>query len=137
MLSRRHFLKLAGLGAAGLGLGLKPAALPLRLVATGRSVSPALLAAFTDSTGSLVHLDFLEDRGSIARHDLAVVPSHQLTGFIRESRVRPLGRLALPFAFEQRAYDPLNAFSLPAARGAIGINVRRTAPPASWAEFFD
>jgi spermidine/putrescine-binding protein len=38
---------------------------------------------------------------------------------------------------EQRLYDPFNTFSLPAARGAIGINARGAPLPTSWAEFFE
>ena len=67
--------------------------------------------------------------------DLVIVPAHALTDLIRRGLVRefePLPALALP----QRPYDPLNAFSLPAGRGAVGILSRGLAPPASWADFF-
>jgi hypothetical protein len=51
--------------------------------------------------------------------------------------VRELNRLSPGAALEQRAYDPLDAFSLPAAQGAIGINARGLTPPSTWVEFFE
>ncbi len=151
-LSRRRFIKLVGLGGAGLALGLqsRPAMpAPLRLLAAPRSIASTTLTAFTASTGAPVALsgaDFAqharrgrvsgEENAPLAEYDLVTVPAHTLFSFIRRGLVRELGPISTPLPLEQRAYDPLNTFSLPAARGVIGVNARGIAPPTSWAEFF-
>ncbi len=141
-LSRRSFLRLLGLGGAGLALGLRPgwastrlAPAALRLLATRRSVSSPAIAAFTNATGVPVKLE-LGSSSDLAGYDLAIVPAHTLTGLIRRGLVRELDPILFTPPPGQRAYDPFSAFSLPAARGVIGINSRHVGPPASWAEFF-
>lgn len=163
--TRRNFLKLLGLGGAGWALGLRsgadtrpastlrsgagtrPAstlrsgagtrpAPTLRLLAAERSVLSPAIAEFTNATGAAVELD-LASGGGIAGYDLAIIPAHNLARLIGRGLVRELDPAPLVFPLEQRAYDPLNAFTLPAARGVIGVNSRGVTPPASWAEFFD
>jgi len=141
-LSRRNFLRLLGLGGAGLALGprpgwagTRPAPAALRLLATSRSVSSSVIAAFTNATGVPVKLE-LGSSSDLAGYDLAIVPAHTLVGLVRCGLVRELDPISPPYPLEQRAYDPLNAFSLPAGRGLIGINSRDIAAPVSWAEFF-
>ncbi len=68
-------------------------------------------------------------------YDLVITPAHALTDLIRRGLVREFESLPA-LVIPQRAYDPLNAFSLPAGRGAVGILSRGLTPPASWAEFF-
>lgn len=146
--SRRNFLTLAGLGGVGLALGwrvgleAKPAPpTPLYVLAPNRSWSPSLLIAFQQATGVMVVRrpapETLAEVGDFDLSDLAIVPAYALTGLIQQGRVQELNRLSLSTLLEQRPYDPLNAFSLPAARGAIGINTRGLTPPATWAEFFE
>ena len=109
----------------------------IRILSLARSLMPETVSAFTDSIGVTVDLQIAAESHLIADQildsDLAVVPVRALIALIRRGLVRPLEPMALP-PMPQRAYDPLNAFSLPAARGAIGINSRGTAHPESWAE---
>ncbi|MBI2976146.1 MAG: hypothetical protein HYY33_04275 [Chloroflexi bacterium] len=136
-LSRRDFLELAALTAAASGLRLPLFADgTLRLLAQPRSASPALLAAFTRITGAHVAVDPLPESQPVplAGYDLAALPVPAFVGLVQRGQLRELEPLA--HTRPQRPYDPLNAFSVPAARGAVGINVRGLASPASWAEFF-
>jgi spermidine/putrescine-binding protein len=141
--SRRDFLKLAGFGLAGSAAGWRikaaftPSVNPLYLLAPERSVSEALLSAFSTATGIKLVRRSSSDLTDLDSYDLAVVPSYTLTRLIQQDAVRELDRLSIATRLEQRAYDPLNAFSLPAARGAIGINAQGFTPPATWSEFFD
>jgi spermidine/putrescine-binding protein len=150
-LSRRNFLKLAGAASAGALLGLKPppasaptlaqapARATLRLLGLARSISAGVFAQAAASINLSLQITSVEDGKAVAEgmdgYDFAITPAHALTDLIRRGLVRefePLPALATP----QRAYDPLNAFSLLANRGAIGILSRGLVPPASWAEFF-
>lgn len=146
--TRRDFLKLAGIGGAGWLLGLRhrrgtgarrASTDSIRILALSRALDSTLLSAFTDSTGVAVKRDLppsgVAAADQISGYDLAVVPARALTALIQRGLVRELEPMPLP-PLEQRAYDPLNAFSLPAARGAIGINSRGVISPASWAELF-
>jgi len=138
-LTRRNFLKLAGLGGAGLVLGLRETARPaptLRLLAPARSLSPATFAGFTAVSGVGVQLFYGTPAIDTRNYDLVVAPVPELIRLLGRGWVRELGPMDSPPPLEQRVYDPLNTFSLPAARGAIGINTRGVIPPASWAEFF-
>jgi len=135
--SRRNFLKLTGLAGAGTLLGLKPAGDSLRILSADRSLSAATLSAFTDLTGASVAVAPPSFPGDAADCDLAIIPSHALTALIQRGEIRELSPISIPFPFEQRAYDPFNIFSLPAARGVVGINSRNAPPPVSWAEFFE
>lgn len=139
-LSRRDFLRLAGLSSLGLLAGLRllrGSAVGLRVLAVERLVNNAAFAAFTSATGIPVKLN-LAARFAAADYggcDLLVVPAHALTFLIQRGLVRELP--ALPSVqTEQRPYDPLNAFSVLAARAVIGANSRGGPPPGSWAEFF-
>lgn len=148
-LTRRNFLKLAGAAGAGVLLGLKPslasaptlapAGTTLRLLGLTRAISVKAFTRAAASTSLAVQISNAQDAKAVVEgmdgYDLAITPAHALTDLIRRGLVRefePLPALAFP----QRAYDPLNAFSLPAGRGAIGILSRGLKPPASWAEFF-
>ena len=142
--TRRDFLKLAGAGGAGWLLGRRRRANfkfapTIRILSLARSLLPETLSAFSDSIGVTVDLQIAADSHLIADQildsDLAVVPARSLTVLIQRGLVRELEPMPLP-PLEQRAYDPLNSFSLPAAHGAIGINSRGVTPPASWAELF-
>ncbi len=154
--TRRDFLKLAGAGGAGLLLGLRhrrgagagtarelharPAPTDsIRILAPSRALDSTLISAFIDATGVAVERDLPQSgvaaADQISGYDLAVVPARSLTVLIQRGLVRELEPMPLP-PLEQRAYDPLNSFSLPAAHGAIGINSRGVEPPASWAELF-
>lgn len=154
--TRRDFLKLVGAGGAGWLLGWRyrgtasagtarePHARPaptdsIRILAPSRALDSTLLSVFTDSTGVAVERDLppsgVAAADQISGYDLAVLPARALTVLIQRGLVRELEPMPLP-PLEQRAYDPLNAFSLPAAHGAIGINSRGVISPASWAELF-
>ena len=146
--TRRDFLKLAGAGGAAWLLGWRhregAAVRPLptdsiRILAPARALDSTLLSAFTHSTGVAVERDLpptgVATGDQISGYDLAVVPARALTVLIRRGLVRELEPMPPP-PLPQRPYDPLNAFSAPAARGAIGINSRGVLPPASWAELF-
>lgn len=154
--TRRDFLRLAGAGGAGWLLGwrhrrgagagtarelhARPASTDsIRILALSRALDSTLLSAFTDSTGVAVERDLppsgVADGDQISGYDLAAVPARALTALIQRGLVRELEPMPLP-PLGQRAYDPLNSFSLPAAHGAIGINSRGVEPPASWAELF-
>ncbi len=150
-LTRRNFLKLAGAAGAGALLGLKPppastptltqapARATLRLIGLTRSVSAKAFARAAASISLSVQITDVEGGKAVADgmggYDLAITPAHILTDLIRRGLVRELDPLPAR-AIPQRAYDPLNAFSLPAGRGAVGILSRGMTPPASWAEFF-
>jgi hypothetical protein len=131
----------AGLAGAGLALGFKPA-IPaitsgsLRILTTARAFSASVADEFTRQTGAALTIVLTDNPISLAEADLAIVPSYSLTRFIQYSQVGQLGSGDSPVSFEQRAYDPFNAFSLSAAHGLIGINARVTQPPGSWGEFF-
>ncbi len=152
--TRRDFLKLAGAGGAGWLLGwrhrrgtrarVRAGARPsptdsIRILALSRALDSTLLSTFTDATGVAVERDLppsgVAAADQISGYDLAVLPARALTVLIQRGLVRELEPMPLP-PMPQRAYDPLNAFSLPAARGAIGINSRGITPPDSWAELF-
>jgi spermidine/putrescine-binding protein len=150
-LTRRNFLKLAGAAGAGALLGLKPlpasaptlaqapARATLRLLGLARSISVRAFAQAAASINLSVQITSVEDGKAVAEgmdgYDLAITPAHTLTGLIQRGLVREFEPMPAP-ALPQRAYDPLNAFSLPAGRGAVGILSRGLTPPASWAEFF-
>ncbi|MBI3242534.1 MAG: twin-arginine translocation signal domain-containing protein [Chloroflexi bacterium] len=149
-LSRRNFLKLAGAAGAGALLGLKPppAAAPTQIQTPARALRLSVglahtipfqaLAQAAEATGLALRLGPYAGKTvaeAIDGYDLAVVPAHILTGLIQRGLVRELEPVPAP-ALPQRAYDPLNAFSLPANRGVIGILSRGITPPASWTEFF-
>lgn len=147
-LTRRNFLKLAGLSGAGLALGLRPdrpdgagaragarPAPTLRLLAPARSLAPATLAGFTAATGVTVDLAH-PPASPIQGYDLVVASVPALIQFTERGWVRELEPMDSTLPLEQRVYDPFNTFSLPAARGVIGVNTRGLPPPDSWAEFF-
>ncbi|HLF03221.1 MAG TPA: twin-arginine translocation signal domain-containing protein, partial [Anaerolineales bacterium] len=153
-LTRRNFLKLAGAAGAGALLGLKPlpASVPtlsqsparamLRLLGLTRSISVKAFARAATPISLSVQITSVEGGKAVAEgmdgYDLVITPAHILTDLIRRGQVRefePLPALAA-LAIPQRAYDPLNAFSLPAGRGVVGMLSRGLTPPASWAEFF-
>ena len=138
--SRRAFLKVAGLAGAGTALGFgragyKPA-LTLRILTTTRAFSASLVADFMRQTGVALTVVLADNPTSLANADLAIVPSHALTHFIKHNDVTRLGASSAQ-STEQRAYDPLNMFSLVAVRGLNGINGRGIEPPSSWQAFFD
>ncbi len=150
-LSRRNFLKLAGAAGAGALLGLKPlpasaptlsqapARATLRLLGLTRSISAKAFTQAAASTGLAVQISNAQDSKAVVEGmdgcDLVITPAHALTDLIRRGLVREFAPIPVP-ALPQRAYDPLNAFSLPVGRGAIGILSRGVTPPLSWAEFF-
>jgi len=113
------------------------AAPTLRLLAPARSLSPATLTGFTAATGVGVQLVHGPPAIDGRNYDLVVSPVPELIRLIERGLVRELGPMDSPPPLEQRLYDPLNTFSLPAARGAIGINARGVTSPTSWAEFFE
>jgi spermidine/putrescine-binding protein len=140
-ISRRAFLQWAGLAGAAAALGFRPSlnlsAAPLRLLTTTRAFSAALVDAFTRETGVPLTVVLADNPLELADADLAIIPAQALTAFIKLNAVRQLESAQSSVAFEQRAYDPLNAFSLPAARGVIGINARGVSSPQSWRELFE
>jgi spermidine/putrescine-binding protein len=140
-ISRRAFLQWAGLAGAAAALSfrpsLNPSATQLRLLTTTRALSTTLVDAFTRETGVPLTVVLADNPIELADADLAIIPAQALTAFVKLNAVQQLGSVPSSVAFEQRAYDPLNAFSLPAARGVIGINARGVSSPQSWRELFE
>jgi spermidine/putrescine-binding protein len=140
-ISRRAFLQWAGLAGAAAALSFRPSlntlTASLRLLTTTRAFSGALADAFTREIGVSLTVVLADNPLELADADLAIVSAQALTAFIKLNAVQQLGSVPSTVAFEQRAYDPLNAFSLPVARGAIGINTRGVSSPQSWSELFE
>ncbi len=149
--SRRAFLQLAGLGGTAWALrrvqgdAVGPAPIVanpvdshanLHVLATGRSPSTDQLTKIASMAGLVLELTLSQTPASLSGFDLAIIPAHALTGYIRRGAVRELTVEIGDQDLEQRPYDPLNAFSLPAGQGAIGINARQGGAPTTWAEFF-
>jgi hypothetical protein len=141
-ISRRAFLQLAALGAASLAGNIRPGSFnlgswvakpALHLLTTGRPLLSSTVDAFTHATGHLVQLSEAQS-ANLTGFDLAIVSANHLTQLIHAGKVLTLA--ATKTQAHQRPYDPFNTFSLPAGRGAIGINARFATPPDTWASFF-
>lgn len=120
--------------AGSLRLGALVTKPSLRLLTTGRPSLAPTIDTFTSATGHGVQITSAQS-ADLAGFDLAIVPASRLTQLIRAGKVWEIA--AILSQAQQRPYDPFNTFSLPAGRGAIGINARFGAPPAAWSGFFE
>jgi hypothetical protein len=143
-ISRRTFLRLAGLGGLAWAAGLRlkwpaPAAAGpggLRLSVTGWRPTAEDLAGLSAATGLALEVIEARSGAELAEADLALVPAHVLPRLIEAGGLRALtGAAAQPDA-GQRPYDPQAIFSRLAGRGAVGINSRGGPAPEAWADFF-
>lgn len=151
-LTRRRFLHLAGLGAGALAVGLPrhtaQAALSLRVLLPPRSLPDAVLDSLdafgvpapipTIARNDQEILDGLES----SDYDLVVTPYYLTARAIARGlgqRMQPgmlPTALNLPPEFSpgKRMQDPANAFSMPAASGALGLiyDPAVMSAPGSW-----
>ncbi|MFQ5409276.1 MAG: PotD/PotF family extracellular solute-binding protein [Anaerolineales bacterium] len=153
-ISRRNFLKLCSIGAAGLALRAPAhtaARRRVRVLAVSDAAPLQWPATIRTLTGIEVSVEIAGSPDALAArlqarsggYDLLISPARCTSRLIITGALQRLDLDLIPsaqslptaFATGRRAQDPANAFSLPAATDALGLIYRPDAfarPPHSW-----